>query len=243
MGERAASLATMRIAVLIAASVLVGGCSSGVGGHAEQAQPSSTAPSSATVPTPRTTQKAQPTPTPPAKPPVAGAPIADVIAFVEAGRPADTDTSFHSATRDGATTDLGDDTAFTTPSGKTQCMTDSKNFGGALACLVDLAIPPLQPPDVYGQWKGGWVDFEGPSIEIGSVHGDPGRFGQGKGPALAYGDAIAFGDYRCRSDPAGVFCVNYANRSGAQFSDGGIVPFGCLQKVASPPEIGEKYSC
>ena len=229
----------MRIAVFLAASVLVGGCSSGVGGNTQQAQPSPTVPSSTPASTPRTTQS---TPPPAAKPPEQGAAVGDVIKFVEAGRPADA-SAFHSATRDGATTDLGDDIAFTTPSTKTQCMTDSKNFGGALACLVDLAIPPLQPPDVYGQWKGGWVDFEGPSIEIGSVHGDPGRFGNGKGPVLAYGDALAFGDYRCRSDPDGLYCVNYAHQSGARFSDAGIVAFGCLQKVASPPEIGEKFSC
>jgi hypothetical protein len=138
---------------------------------------------------------------------------------------------------------LGDDVAFTTPSGKSNCMTDSKNFGGALACLVDLTIPPLQPSDVYGQWKGNWVDFGGPSIEIGSAHGDPGRFVNGTGPELPYGDALAFGDYRCRSDPAGLYCVNYAHQSAARFSDAGVVPFGCLQKVTPPADIGEKYSC
>ena len=238
-GERPASLATMRIAVLIAASVLVGGCSQGVGGDAEKTGPSVSAPASTTRPTPRTTA---PTPTAPANPPAQGAPVADVIAFIEAGRPADA-ANYHSATRDGTTTQLGDDVAFTTPSGKSNCMTDSKNFGGALACLVDLVIPPLQPPDVYGQWKGGWVDFAGPSIEIGSAHGDPGRFGSGTGPELQYGDALAFGDYRCRSDPAGLYCVNYAHQSAARFSDAGIVPFGCLQKVTPPPDIGEKFSC
>jgi hypothetical protein len=178
----------------------------------------------------------------PAKPPQAGADVADVIAFIESGAPAD-GSQFHAATRDGAATQLGEDVAFTTPSGKSQCMTDSKNSGGALACLVDLTIPPLQPPDVYGQWKGGWVDFAGPSIEIGSAHGDPGRFISGTGPQLPYGQALAFGDYRCRSDEAGLYCVNYANQSAARFSDAGVVPFGCLQKVAPPPGIGEKYSC
>ena len=83
----------------------------------------------------------------------------------------------------------------------------------------------------------------GPSIEIGSAHGDPGRFVNGTGPELPYGEALAFGDYRCRSDPAGLYCVNYAHQSAARFSDAGIVPFGCLQKVTPPPDIGEKYSC
>ena len=222
----------MRIAVLIAASVLVSGCSQSVGGDAQSA------PSSTTRSTPPATST---TSAVPAAVPAPGAPIADVIRWIEAGTRADPG-AYHSATREGATTQLGDDIAFTTPSGKTNCMTDSR-FGGALACLVDLANPPPQPADVYGQWKGGWVDFAGPTLEIGSVHGDPGRFSNGTGPQLPYGQALAFGDYRCRADPAGVFCVNYAHRSVARFSDSGIVPFGCLQKVAPPAEIGEKFSC
>jgi hypothetical protein len=229
----------MRIAVLIAASVLVGGCSQGVGGNAGQPERSTSSPTSTTASTPRTTM---PTPTTPVQPPEAGAQVADVIAFVESGHAADAGR-FHTATREGTTTQLGDDVAFTTPSGKTRCMTDSKNFGGALACLVDLTIPPLQPPDVYGQWKGGWVDFEGPSLEIGSAHGDPGRFSSGTGPELPYGEVLAFGDYRCRSDQVGLYCVNYAHQSAARFSDEGIVPFGCLLKVTPPAGIGEKYSC
>lgn len=230
----------MRIAVLIAASVLVGGCSQGVGGDAEQAMPSLSAPARTTPSSlsPTTT----PTTAAPTKPPEAGSDIADVITFVESGKAADAG-QFHTATRDGVATQLGDDVAFTTPSGKSQCMTDSKYFGGALACLVDLTIPPLQPPDIYGQWKGGWVDFAGPSVEIGSAHGDPGRFISGTGPQLPYGQSLAFGDYRCRSDEAGLYCVNYANQSAARFSDAGIVPFGCLQKVTPPAGIGEKYSC
>ena len=222
----------MRIAVLIAASVLVSGCSQSVGGDAQSA-PSSTTRS--TPPATSTTSAVL------AAVPAPGAPIADVIRWIEAGTRADPG-AYHSATREGATTQLGDDIAFTTPSGKTNCMTDSR-FGGALACLVDLANPPPQPADVYGQWKGGWVDFAGPTLEIGSVHGDPGRFSNGTGPQLPYGQALAFGDYRCRADPAGVFCVNYAHRSAARFSDSGIVPFGCLKKVAPPAEIGEKFSC
>lgn len=228
----------MRIAVLIAASVLVGGCSQGVGGDAEQTASSLSVPTRSTASTPETTT---PTTTQ-ATPPDVGADIADVSRFVEAGLPADA-AAFHTATREGAATQLGEDVAFTTPSGTSQCMTDSTNFGGALACLVDLTIPPLQPPDIYGQWKGGWVDFAGESIEIGSAHGDPGRFGKGTGPQLPYGQSLAFGDYRCRSDEAGLYCVDYANQTAARFSDAGIVAFGCLQKVAPPPGIGEKYSC
>ncbi|MDX1887543.1 hypothetical protein [Mycolicibacterium sp. 120270] len=229
----------MRIAVLIAASVLVGGCSQGVGRDVEDTESSLSVPTRTTATTPDTTT---PTTTAPAKPPQAGADIADVNRFVEEGVPAEA-AAFHTATREGTATQLGNDVAFTTPSGKSQCMTDSRNAGGALACLVDLTIPPLQPPDIYGQWKGGWVDFAGPSIEIGSAHGDPGRFSSGKGPQLPYGHSLAFGDYRCRSDETGLYCVNYANQSAARFSDAGIVTFGCLQKVTPPPGIGEKYSC
>ncbi|GFG54922.1 hypothetical protein MAGR_63630 [Mycolicibacterium agri] len=237
---RAANLADMRIALLIAASVLVGGCSAGKTGQSEQSDSALPAPQGTT--TSATSRPTSPTTTAALRPPEPGAEIADVIAFIEAGQAADV-TRYHTATRDGATTDLGDDVAFTTPSGKANCMTDSQHFGGALACLVDLAIPPLQPPDIYGQWKGNWVDFPGPSIEVGSVHGDPGRFINGTGPELPHGAALSFGDYRCRSDPAGLYCVNYAHQSAARFSEAGVVPFGCLQKVTPPADIGEKYSC
>ena len=168
--------------------------------------------------------------------------MGDVITWIEAGRPADAG-GYHSATRDGATTELGDDVAFTTPSGKTSCMTDSRTAGGALACLVDLADPPARPPEAYGEWKGGWVDFEGPTLEVGSAHGDPGRFTNGTGPELPYGRALGFGDYQCRVDPVGLFCANRANNTAARYSDAGIEPFGCLQPVTAPPQIGEMFSC
>jgi hypothetical protein len=122
-------------------------------------------------------------------------------------------------------------------------MTDSKNSGGSLACLVKLTNPPPQPADVYGQWKGNWIDYDGKSLRIGSVHGDPGRFAAGNGPELPYGQALAFGDYRCRSDPAGLFCVNYAHQSAARFSDSGVEPFGCLKAMAPDPQIGEMFGC
>lgn len=60
---------------------------------------------------------------------------------------------------------------------------------------------------------------------------------------MPYGQALAFGDYRCRADPAGLFCVNYAHQSGAWFSDAGIEPFGCLQKVTPPADVGLRFSC
>ena len=180
------ALAVMRIAGLIAASVLVAGCSQSVGGEAERSTPSLTVPPSTTRAAPSTTS---PTSTAPARAPGPGAPIGDVIAFVEAGAPADP-ARYHSATRDGATTDLGEDVAFVTPSGKSNCMTDSKYSAGALACLVDLKNPPPRPEDAYGEWKGGWVDFDGKLIMVGRVKGDPGRFTAGTGPELPYGQSL-----------------------------------------------------
>jgi hypothetical protein len=229
----------MRIAVLIAAFVLAGGCSQAVGGNVQRAEPLPSAPTSAT---PSTPSKRPPTPTATARPPGPGAPIGDVVAWIEAGKPVDAG-DYHSATRDGETTQLGDDIAFITPSGKTNCMTDSKYGEGALACLVDLASPPPRPADAYGEWKGGWVDFDGVGVAVGSAHGDPGRFSAGTGPELPYGQTLAFGDYRCRADPAGLFCVNYAHQSAVRFSDAGIVPYGCLQPISAPPQIGEMFSC
>lgn len=229
----------MRMAVLIAVSVLLAGCSQSVGGNAERIEPITPSPgaTSTTSPTsPTTTSK------PPAQPPAAGAPISAVVAFVEAGDEADP-ADYHVATREDVTTDLGEDVAFVTPSGKTNCMTDSKYSDGALACLVELINPPPRPGDAYGEWKGGWVDFDGTSLAVGSVHGDPGRFAAGLGPELPYGQSLAFGDYRCRSDPAGLFCVNYAHQSGVKFSDAGIEPFGCLKPVSAPPQIGQMFTC
>jgi hypothetical protein len=228
----------MRIAVLIAASVLVAGCSHSVGGDGERTSPSLTVPPSTT----RAPSTTSPTSTTPARPPGEGTPIADVIAWVEAGAPADPG-SYHSATRGSETTELGEDVAFVTPSGKANCMTDSKYSVGALACLVDLKSPPPRPEDAYGEWKGGWIDYDGTSVQVGSVHGDPGRFTAGSGPELPYGKSLAFGDFRCRSDQAGLFCVNYAHQSAARFSDAGVEPFGCLQPATAPPPIGQMFVC
>jgi len=50
-------------------------------------------------------------------------------------------------------------------------MTDTKYSAGALACLVDLKNPPPRPEDAYGEWKGGWIDYDGKLIMIGRVKG------------------------------------------------------------------------
>jgi hypothetical protein len=240
----------MRIAVLLVSSLLVAGCSHAIDGRGQQTSatastsptaPLSTSPATSAAPTAGATSAA-PTAGATSAAPTAGAPISEVIAWVEAGSPADA-TRYHSATRDSVTTELGDDVAFSAPLTKVTCMTDSQHTGGALACLVDLAHPPPQPTTVYGAWQGGWVDFDGANLQVGSAHGDPGPFTNGDGPELPYGTALSFGDYRCRADKDGMLCVNYAHRSAARLAAAGIEPFGCLQPVPAPDGAGEKFSC
>jgi len=162
--------------------------------------------------------------------------------WIEAGHAADPGR-YHNATRDGAVTALRGDIALTTQSAKVSCMTDSKHTGGALACLVDLTSPPPRPDTAYGEWKGGWIDFDGTNLHVGSSRADPGPFINGNGPELANGDSLAFGDYRCRADQAGLFCVNYARQSAVRFATAGIQPFGCLRSVPPPDGVGTAFSC
>lgn len=226
----------MRISVLIAAAVLLAGCAQGVDGQAQRQQSAATPPS-ATSRTPTVT--GSPTPAPP---PGASAPIAQVIAWIEAAPPAAAD-DFHSVDRDGASTDLGADTAFVAPAGAAKCMTD-RRADGALTCLVDLSAPPPRPAEVYGEWKGGWVDFPGATLTVGSAHGDPGPFTDGFGAELPGDQALSFGDYRCRAGADALFCVNYAHRSAARLGASGVTAYGCLQPVTpAPPDVGMRFSC
>ncbi|HWF28652.1 MAG TPA: hypothetical protein VG327_09795 [Mycobacterium sp.] len=228
----------MRITALIAASLLVAGCSHHGGGQSGQSQTTGASPG------PSSTTAATPSSKPPAPSivPAAGAPISDVIAWIEAGHPADPGR-YHTATRDGVAAPLGNDIAFTVAAGKVVCMTDSKRTGNALACLVDLANPPPRPETAYGEWKGGWVDFDGTNLQIGSARGDPGPFVNGNGPELANGDSLSYDDYRCRADQAGLLCVNYAHQSAVGFAAAGIQPFGCLRSVPPPDGVGTAFSC
>ena len=138
---------------------------------------------------------------------------------------------------------MGNDLAFTVAAGKVDCMTDSKHTGSALACLVDLANPPPRPETAYGDWKGGWVDFDGTNLRVGSARGDPGPFINGNGPELANGDSLSYDDYRCRADQGGLFCVNYAHQSAVRFAAAGIEPYGCLRSVPPPDGVGTAFSC
>jgi hypothetical protein len=223
------------MAVLVTLSILVAGCSHAGGGQSQQTQ---TTGSSATATTVSPGNK------PPASspPPAAGAPISDVIAWIEAGHPADP-ARYHAVTRDGVTTALGTDIAFSVPAAKLACTTDSKHTGGALTCLVDLTNPPPRPDTAYGEWKGGWVDFDGTNLQVGAARADPGPFVNGNGPELAGGDTLSYDDYRCRADQAGLYCVNYAHQSAVRFSSAGILQFGCLHSVPPPDGIGIAFSC
>jgi hypothetical protein len=224
----------MRIAVTIAASLLVAGCSHATGGHSE--------------PTGSNTQTSTGAATPgnkapgPSTAPAARAAISDVIAWIEAGHPADP-SRFHTATRDGSATTLGDDIALMAMAGKVSCMTDARHTGGALICLVSLTNPPPAPATAYGQWQGGWISFDGKNLQVGSARADPGPFINGNGPELASGDSLSFGDYRCRADQTGLYCVNYAHQSAAKFSAAGIEPFGCLKPAPPPDGVGAAFSC
>ncbi|OBK15813.1 hypothetical protein [Mycobacterium asiaticum] len=213
----------MRIAAVVAVSVLVAACS-----HTVDGGPAST------QTTPRTTTATAATGTPPPAgvAPAAGSPIAAVIAWIEAGRPADPGRYR-----------LGADTAFSAPGNKTRCTTDTAHTPGGLSCLVQLASPPPRPETAYGEWKPGWVDFDGTNLWVGAARADPGPFLAGTGTELANGDSLSFNDYRCRADQAGVFCVNYARQSAARFGAAGVQPYGCLRSVPPPDGIGIAFNC
>lgn len=232
----------MRIAVLFAASVLVAGCSQVPAGKPGPAELTPITPSHSGG---STKAGAATTPSSPAavsaRPPGPKATAAEAIAWVEAGPPVD-GADYQVALRNGSTTSLGEDTAFTTPFG-TNCMTDIKRVASGLACLVNLTDPPPQPPDVYGVWKGGWVDFDSSGVRIGSAHGDPGRFSLGQGPPLSQGGSLSFGDFRCRTDTAALVCVNYANKTAVRYSDDGVDVYGCSRQTPPQAGIGIQYTC
>jgi hypothetical protein len=237
-----ATLVGMRIAFVIAMSALVAGCTGGTGGTAEKAeQTPSTGASTSSI---ATVLPSKTTPKPslaPSAPPRVGAPMADVVRWIEAGTPADPN-GYHSMTRDGEVSTLDAGVAFVTAGTEANCVTNEYR-DGALACLLKLADPPPRPPGIETAWKDNWVDFTGTTVDVGSPHGDPGPFGDGTGAELQAGHALAFGDYRCRSDATGLFCVNYAHQTAVKLSAAGVEGFGCLQKVTPPADIGVRLSC
>jgi hypothetical protein len=234
----------MRFAVLLAAPVLMAGfagCSAGGNQPAKLTPITQTTTTTATSTTTRTTTSTSTSPTVPGAAPGVGASAAEATRWVEAAPPVDA-ADFHVALRNGTSTPLDDDIAFTTPSG-TSCMTDIKRIARNLACLVNLSDPPAQPADVYGVWKGGWVDFDGAGVQVGSSHGDPGRFAAGQGTPLPEDRSLAFGDFRCRTDATALVCVNYSNQSAVRFSDAGIDPYDCTRQLPPTTGIGVQYTC
>lgn len=237
----------MRIAELVTASALLAGFATGCSSGESTSHPAKLTPLSPTRATTSTATRAttttssSSTPAVPSAAPDAGAPTAQAIKWVEAAPPADA-ADFHVALRNGTSVPLDDDVAFSTTSGIT-CMTDLKRSAKGLACLVSLSDPPAQPADVYGVWKGGWVDFNGSTVQVGSSHGDPGRFAAGQGPPLPEGKSLAFGDFRCRADTTALVCVNYTNQSAVRYADAGIDPYGCARKPTPTVGIGIEYTC
>ena len=228
----------MRNAVLIAAALLVAGCSAG--GH-QTSRPTVLTPISPSHGE-RTSESAPTTSASAGKgAPGADAAVPDAIAWVQAAGPADA-ADFRVALRGGVSTSIGEDVAFTTPFG-TQCMTDVKRSASDLACLVALTDPPTAPPDVYGVWKGGWVDFDGSVVRIGSAHGDPGRFAAGQGAPLPADRSLSFGDYRCRSDATALVCVNFARQTAVRYADDGVRPLGCTRVTPPDTGVGIQYRC
>lgn len=211
-------------------SALVAGCSHTTGGS-----PTSSTPAASPSTTSMGASLA------PNSPPTPGSAVSDVIRWIEAGTPADAG-AYHSVTRDGAVTALDGGVAFTTAGTEANCVTNEYR-GGALACLVKLAAPPPRPPGIETSWKNNWVDFTGTTVDVGSPHGDPGPFVSGTGAELPVGHALAFGDYRCRADAAGLFCVDYAHQTAIKLNAAGVDGFGCLQKVTPPADIGIRLSC
>lgn len=139
----------MRIAALVAVPLLVAGCAHDVDSDSGRSQTSTPATPSSSV---SSSTSKLPTAS---KVPSAGAPISEVIAWIEAGHAADP-ARYHSVTREDVTTELGDDIAFSAQGGKVSCLTDTKHTGDAMACLVSLTnpSPPPPPPTANGRAAG-----------------------------------------------------------------------------------------
>ncbi len=176
--------------------------------------------------------------------PADDAPPAAVIAWIEAGNPVRA-TDFQTVIRDGVTKTLQPGEVAFRPPGPLApralagCI---RRWEPRLSCLPALHDAPQRPTDLPGQWIANWVDFDGATVSVGSVHGDPGVFNDGAGLPLAYGDTLKFGDYQCRSDPAGLYCANTAYRTVIRLSDT-VTVLGCSRQATPPYRIGAQYYC
>lgn len=232
----------MRSAIFASILVLLAGCMSPTTHHREQS-------SSATE-----TVNATPPPTAAAPPVNASGPApgpkaqpAAVLTWIEAAQLVDT-ANFNTVELDGTTTDLGvGEVAFRLPATVpyrtlTGCVSyhwTTQQF----SCLGGVRNAPPQPPGMHGEWIPSWVDFDGKTVDIGSLHGDPGPFNNSNGRPLEYGTRIKFGDYQCRSDPAGMYCANYPHHSAIQLWGTSFIAFGCNKDLTAPHGVGERFTC
>jgi hypothetical protein len=194
-----------------------------------------------------THQSAPPPSTPTMQPPGPHASPAALAVWIKAGTPVNP-KDFHTVSERGTTTALNDpaDVAFRPPGtddgneNLSGCAT-AFSYSSELNCLPGLRERPPKP-DVPGEWISGWVTFDGAKITVGSLHGDPGPFNNGVGKPLNYGDTITFGDFQCRSDPTGIYCVSRSHHSGLAMSTA-LTPFGCVRLPIHPRYVGEQFMC
>ncbi|QIS15071.1 hypothetical protein [Nocardia arthritidis] len=228
----------MRIAAIAAILLFVAGCAASTDHQSHDAAGAVTAESSRTSTAATTTAKAGP--------PKPGTPIKEFAAWVQAGTAVDAASYGTVRPSDGGPTQLqSDDRAFVSPTGKIKCTSDYQDHIRGLSCLVELKNPPQRPVDDVGHWVGGWVDFPGSELTVGSFHGDPGPFVRGDGAQLGYGSRITVHDFVCRMDTTGLYCVDPTNHAGVQLSDAGVVAFGCLRERAANKDetYGLIYGC
>lgn len=224
---------------------LVTGCVA----HTQQESPTSSTPPSVSAPSKAsTTTTAIPPTATTSRTPAPGphASVESVTRWIEAGDPVDAE-GFRTVDQDGVPAQLSQrEVAFRAPGDLGPrviggCITAFK-YKVPLSCLPGIRNAPPRPPDLPGQWIAGWVSFDGATVTVGSRHGDPGPFSEGVGLPLEYGKRLKFGDYQCRSDQKGLYCVNYPHRSAIRMSEE-LEVYGCTKRAAPPRGIGVQYDC
>ncbi|NGX07168.1 hypothetical protein [Mycobacteroides franklinii] len=237
----------MRVWSVLALILLVAGCAPqrqqtpSTSSSAASTSSSSTASTTTSTTTSRTTTTMSRAPAPGPR-----ASVESVTRWIEAGDPVAAE-KFRTVDQDGTPGQLPEgDVAFRAPGELGPrtvggCITEMK-YQEPLSCLPGLRNAPRRPPDLPGQWIGGWVSFDGATVTIGSRHGDPGPFIAGVGLPLEYGKRLKFGDYQCRSDQKGLYCVNYPHHSAIRMSDE-LEVFGCTKRATPPRGIGVQYDC
>nr|WP_235660691.1 hypothetical protein [Mycobacteroides abscessus] len=235
--------AVVRLLAVMSTLGLLTGCAT-AGTHHTPEINSATVTSSATT---TTSDSTAPPTTAGGPPPGPAASVAAVTAWIEAATPADP-ANFRTVEEDGTVTQLdGDSVAFRPPGDvPNRALTGCISYHWSeqrFSCLGGVSNPPPKPPGIQGEWIGSWVDFDGMTVDIGSLHGDPGPFNNGKGKPLDYGSRIKFGDYQCRSDLSGMYCVNYPRHSAIRLWGKSFIAYGCV-KLAKPQHgIGEQFNC